>query len=180
MSIAQVARPVSRTANTAGTLKPVPAVSLNALASIFDRQVLHGIPYGFGAKAKTLSMLPEKIQAIDCSGEVRYLLAQGSKQNLIIPDGSVTQREWCEDRLRQVDYLDLPMADPSRLFIAFITPFINGCGRVGHVWLVGKFDSDWSPDTLESYGGRGVGSRNWNNRTLMRMVHKCFELPTMA
>ncbi len=180
MSIAQVARRFPRIANPAGTLKPVPAVSLNALASIFDRQVLHGIPYGFGAKAKSLSMLPEKMESIDCSGEVRYLIAQGSKQSLIIPDGSVTQREWCEVHLREVNYLDLPMADSSRLFIAFITPFKNGCGRVGHVWLVGKFDADWSPDTIESYGGHGVGSRDWNNRTLMRMVHKCFELPTIA
>ncbi len=180
MSLAQKPRSIITPHHLAGTLVPVAAVSLSLLTGIFDRQVLHGIPYGFGHKAKSLTMLPEKINSIDCSGEVRYLLAQGSKQNLIIPDGSVTQREWCEPRLREVDYNDLPMADESRLFIAFITPFINGCGRVGHVWLAGKFDSDWAPDTLESYGGHGVGSRNWNARTLMRMVHKCFELPTIA
>lgn len=179
MSLTPSARPAATTPNTAGTKKRVAAVDLRLVETIFDRQVLHGIRYGYGVKAKSLTMLPEKMEAIDCSGEVRYLLAQGSKQNLIIPDGSVVQREWCEDHLREVKYADLPMADSSRLFIGFITPFINGCGRVGHVWLISKIDTDWAPDTMESYGGHGVGSRNWNARTLWRMVHKSFELPTI-
>ncbi len=157
--------------------KVVTPIRVPLLTDTFDNQIIQGVPYGYGDKAPSLHCDTSEINTIDCSGEVRYLLAKASMGKLIIPDGSVTQREWCEWNLVEKNYRDLAMADKSRLFIAFITPGINGCGKVGHVWLVGKFDDDWAPDTMESYSGHGVGSRNWNHRTLWRMVHKCFELP---
>jgi hypothetical protein len=154
-------------------------VHLNILTDVFDRQVLHGVSYGYGVKPPTLHSDPSEFEKVDCSGEFRYLLAKGSMGKMIVPDGSIKQREWCEWNLVEKRYRDLAMADKNRLFACFITPGINGCGKVGHVWLVGKFDTDWLPDTMESYGGHGVGSRDWNNRTLWRMVHKCFEIPTV-
>lgn len=149
-------------------------ISLKKLRATHRALIARGVRYGLGAKAPSMRTKPSEISRIDCSGEFRYLIAQATDQKLIIPDGSWNQRKWFEDNdFKQVPYVEVAKADPHRLFAAFITAGVNGCGRVGHVWLV----NDGS--TLESYGGHGVGSRKWSVKTLVNQVHECFELPTV-
>lgn len=153
-------------------------INLKMLLRTHDNATMHGIPYGFGDKAPSLSCDTGEIRRIDCSGYARFLLAKATDQKLIIPDGSWNQRDWCErQRLPRKRYVDLHYADNSRLFIAFITPHVNGAGSVGHVWLVNQMDSDWPVETMESYGGHGVGSRRWDTGVLRRQCAACFELP---
>jgi hypothetical protein len=156
-------------------------VDLAKLHNVFDRMCLAGTTYLLGGKAPSLNAEPEDIDRIDCSGFVRYAIYQAGN-GFKIPDGSFKQREWCEEQgLHEVaDYADINAhMTKNRLFIAFITAGVRGAGRVGHVWLIGDFDPDRGADTMESYGGHGVGSRQWNHPVLVRRVHKVFEIPTI-
>lgn len=161
----------------------IPAINLEKLESIFAQLERRGVQYGLGAKAPKLTCPPSAIKKIDCSGAVRYLLFQATDGALVLPDGSQNQRAWCEAKaregdLRKVNYEDAAnYITDTRLFIAFIKPFVNGCGEVGHVWLLTNYDNAPGADTLESYGGVGIGSRPWNSRTLRREVFSCYELP---
>lgn len=155
-------------------------VDLSTLLDLHSRCELRGIRYGLGSKAKSLTQDSHTISRIDCSGYVRYLIAKATNQKLILPDGSWNQRDWCENNglHRLQKYSDVVYGDKSRLFIAFITPHINGAGSIGHVWLVARVDGDNVPDTIESHGGKGVDTRAWNHLTLRRQCAACFELPT--
>jgi hypothetical protein len=174
-------------------------VDLNTLERDFAQLERQGVAYGLGAKAEgsfyegvrwnphstgQLSTPLTTVKHLDCSGFVRYALYRATEGKLIIPDGSQVQREWCE---RQAAAKLLHKASKyentnkyltkERLFIAFIKPWTNGCGAIGHVWLIGQFDKDISAETIESYGGPGVGSRPWNARKLLREVYSVYELP---
>lgn len=111
-----------------------------------------GVRYALGAKAARLQAWPPDYDHIDCSGWVRAALAWASAGRLIIPDGSVNQREWCETHgLKRSAYGSLTLEDEI-VRIAFIRPGV--VHRVGHVYLA--FDGR----TMESWGGRGPGSRS--------------------
>ena len=58
--------------------------------------------------------------------------------------------------------------DPNRLFIGFIQP---AGGHPGHVWLIYK------GKTLESHGGAGVSSRDWDTPILLSKASAAYELP---
>lgn len=144
-----------------------------------------GIGYGLGAKAPKMSFPPDRIEKIDCSGFVRWALFHATGGALLLPDGSQNQREWCEwkernGHMRKTSSYENAaryMTD-SRLFICFIKPGVNGCGNVGHVWLLCNADNENGADTIESCGGRGVTSRRWDTLVLRRQVYSVFELPT--
>ena len=156
-------------------------VNLSKVLTIFSGQVLQGIRYRLGGKAPSLNATPSQLEkGIDCSGEVRLLLFQGTDGELKIPDGSWLQREWCEKNLEEVPYSQAINAKPGELYIAFITAGVKGAGKIGHVWLIAQRDGDAIAETMESYGGHGIGSRPANTGVLMRLVHKCFRVPTTA
>jgi len=124
------------------------------------------VKYKLGAKP-SLGCDSSKFSLSDCSGWVRWAL---DCAGLALPDGSAAQHEWAAAHLREVRYKDAgTMADPSRLFIAFIAP---GSG-IGHVWLVNAGAS------LECRGHTGVSSRPWDNPTLLHAVSACCELPVI-
>ncbi len=159
-------------------MSKIPLISLALVWARFDSLQRRGVPYGYGAKAPGLSCLPSAISTIDCSGAFRYLMYQGSKGQLITPDGSQMQREWAEKNLREVPYGNAARYMTNRrLFVAFIKPFRNGCGNVGHVWLLAQRGGVAA--TIESHGGGGIDSRRWNYPVLAREVYSCFELPTV-
>jgi hypothetical protein len=148
-------------------MKPI---NLDILLTVYAHLRERGTRYRLGAKAPSLGCDTREIGAIDCSGFVRYALAKASGQGLILPDGSVNQHDWCRAQgLHQVDYNNLPEADSSRLFIAFIEP-----NPVGHVWL------ETGGLTLESHGGSpgGPDRRAWDTGVLLHSVSACYELPT--
>lgn len=130
----------------------------------------HGVAYGLGAKAGA-SVKPDNIAKIDCSGYVRYMVLNCSDLTEF-RDGSQNQREWCEKNLRKVEggYKDVIRYGGERMFICFIKPFTNGCGKVGHVWFV------HDGETYESCGGRGVTNRPVDTGVLRRECFNCFEV----
>lgn len=166
---------------------PLTPVDLDLLDTVFARLAHRGIPYRLGGKIPLDSDTsdPRIARGVDCSGFTRYALAKATNGALVIPDGSWNQHDWCRKQAlhRLAQYSDVTQADPSRLFIAFIN---TEPGRVGHVWLIHRAQTsgiDWKeipPTTLESHGGRGVDSRPWNTRILLRLVSECFELLTTA
>ena len=124
----------------------LPPIDIAMLERDFAQLQRRGVVYGYGAKAPSLACDLSRIKAIDCSGYVRLALYRASGGALTIPDGSQMQRAFFEDAareglVREVKYADAAkhMTD-SRLFIAFIKPFTKGCGSVGHVWLLSKYD----------------------------------------
>ncbi|BCM88825.1 hypothetical protein IAD21_00667 [Abditibacteriota bacterium] len=160
---------------------PTTPVNLLVLRRVFAAQAARGIHYRLGGKAPTLNAAPAQLDSgIDCSGEVRLLLHQATGGTLTLPDGSWNQRAWCETHLEEVPYSQALHAGNGELFIAFITPGMRGVGRIGHVWLVLGQGQSHLATTMESYGGHGIGSRPANTPVLLRQVHKCFRLPTMA
>jgi hypothetical protein len=155
----------------------VPPVSLAVMETVFnnmDGRVL----YRLGAKPPSLTCDTAQIQQIDCSGFSRYILARASVQKLILPEGSQNQLAWClSEGLHRINpYSDVALAasDPSRLFIAFLTPGSDG---IGHVWLLRSKSGEMR--TRESHGGGvGVDSRPWDNPRIAS-CHWCFELPAV-
>jgi hypothetical protein len=161
--------------------KTIPPVDLPKLESLFAQLERQGVTYRLGAKANQLHDPPSKITALDCSGFVRWIIAQATDFQLILPDGSQMQREWASTAgLHQLSkYSDCnTYLTEKRLFIAFIRPNYNGAGTIGHVWLCGQFDNDREAETMESRGGIGVDSRPWDSLVLRKQVYSCFELPT--
>lgn len=155
--------------------KPIDLDKLDAIFTEMDRD---GCAYRLGAKAKRLDMDPGLIAAIDCSGFSRLAIYQASG-GWDIGEGSQNQLAYFEKLAAQgivhklSKYADVQYAaqDEGRLFICFIKVNTNGCGKVGHVWLV------QAGDTMESRGGVGVDSRPWNTRVLKKQAFAAFELP---
>lgn len=137
------------------------------------------VAYGYGVKAPSLDCDSSVIRLIDCSGDSRYLIAKATNGQWIIPDGSQAQREYFENSgLHKIaKYSDVQYANPARLFICFIKPNTNGCGDVGHVWMVGQKATHGSIETIESHGGKGVDSRRWDTSVLVNQFYNGFEIP---
>jgi hypothetical protein len=134
---------------------------------------LDSVKYQFGAKPPFLSAPLDALRVLDCSAYARIQLFHATSGALVIPDGSVNQREWCEKeglhQLKKYSDVQYAITDKSRLFICFVKPF---AGVAGHVWFVrgGR--------TYESRGGAGVSSRGWNLTFAKLRNAVAFELPT--
>lgn len=152
-------------------------VSLSLMETIFNN-VDGRVGYLLGAKSPNLTCDTADIRQIDCSGFSRYVLARSSGQRLILPDGSQNQLAWCLSeglhRVNPYSGVQSAAADPSRLFIAFLTPGKDG---IGHVWLLRSRNGEMQ--TRESHGHHGVDARDWNNPNLVS-CRWCFEIPTAA
>lgn len=114
------------------------------------------VGYHLGAKAnsfgQSLTAFPPRYSQIDCSGWVRAALAYATRGEVILPDGSVNQHDWCAGKgLKASTYRSL-LLDDGVLRIAFIVP--SAAHPVGHVFLCrGR-------KTMESWGGNGPGTRS--------------------
>jgi hypothetical protein len=163
-------------------------VDVSALISLFNQLQRRGVRYVYGGKAEDksvnprstgrLSTPPDTIDGLDCSGFTRYALYQAS--GLDIRDGSENQLEFFQGGgFRQIEsYADVN-EDIGRggLYIGFIKPHVNGCGPIGHVWLVYKRINGVAAETFECHGGGGVDSRPWNTAALFHEEYMTFELP---
>jgi hypothetical protein len=108
------------------------------------------IKYKMGTKCK-IDADSADIKQIDCSGFVRWLIYRISGFEMV--DGSFLQRLSLDNLgFQHCNYTDCAKMDDV-LRIAFITP---EDGKAGHVFLV------CNGQTVESYGGHGVGRRPWN------------------
>ena len=126
------------------------------------------VEYELGAKAPALSCKPEQINAIDCSGFVRWLIYNATHGQVTMPDGSQNQLAFCrKSDYKSTDYDNTSLLD-NRLRIAFMSP-AHGQQWPRHVWLI------INGQTIESYGGHGPGRRTWNNH-ILKPVSACFVL----
>ncbi len=126
------------------------------LAKYLGACVARGVGYQLGAKAdsdgRSLAAFPPRYDHIDCSGFLRAAVAWATDGGLILPDGSVNQREWCQNHgLKRSNYLALLRQD-GIVRIAFIRATTTE--RIGHVYLC------YNKQTIESYGGHGPGMRS--------------------
>ena len=170
-------------ANAAPTVKPAAPISLQKLEFLYAQLKEQNVKYGYGSKAGDYS--PDgtlaranvaKISKIDCSGMVRFGAYVASADTLIIPDGSQVQLDWAAKNLKRASSYEnaARYMNKKRLFIAFIKPYTNGCGSVGHVWFLRERHD--KPMTVESHGGVGVNSRAWDVRTLKNQVYAVYEM----
>lgn len=163
-------------------------VNRKKLLSLHAALIKRGVDYGFGAKAEGgsdprngrrwnrdsthhLSTPVSTIENLDCSGLIRYEAFQASGGDLVLPDGSQAQLDWCRKNWKQVGYGFCENRD-NVLRIAFMTPGVHGVGSIGHVWWI------FNGNTLESYGGHGVGSHKWS--VYASRVSACFEVPSIS
>lgn len=138
------------------------------LVELMDATFLHH-SYRMGSKPRLGSSAGQWTRT-DCSGYIRWLLHGCTKPAVKLPEGSVEQREWCEQHA-------LKATSPSYkanggllddiLRIAFIRPTKR---KAGHVWLV------INGRTIESYGGHGPGRRPWDTKVLLKNVDGCYVL----
>ncbi|WP_395735916.1 hypothetical protein [Prosthecobacter sp.] len=145
-------------------------VSREKCFSLLNQLIAAKTKYGLGSKAHPINAEPSKIKAIDCSGLVRYLVYNASKDHSF-PDGSWTQMDYLtKKKFRKVDYKHKASLNDSWLRIAFIK---KSGSHPGHVWLIhnGK--------TIESHGGKGPDRRPWNASVLVKGVCCCFDLGPM-
>lgn len=155
-------------------------INLTHLITLFDHMTSHRIKYALGVKAPDLQMDSSKINVLDCSGFIQYCFAKCTDPPLIIPAGSWLQNDYfIANDFREVEYGDLHYADPSRLFISTIRAGRNGAPKIGHIWFTRQDHSHSIPQTMECYGGHGVGTRAWNTHVLMSQVFQTFEIPTV-
>jgi len=142
-------------------------VDRNLLIALINKTMDGHCHYELGGKAPSLDADSLSIEGIDCSGYVRWLLHRIS--GITIPDGSWTQRKWCQDQgFKSVKYGAGNAGQKDNILrIAFMDPIP---GESGHVWLI------INGQTIESFGGHGPGRRDWNEGILMRSVDYCFVL----
>jgi hypothetical protein len=133
---------------------PWPLVDLNVsrLTAYLARCELLGIGYGLGAKAHNLTANPPDYADIDCSGWVRAAVAVATFGKTILPDGSVTQHDWCDRVGLKVSSRAALLLPDGLTRIGFIVP--TPAHNIGHVFLCRNLK------TLESWGGHGPGSRS--------------------
>jgi hypothetical protein len=179
--------PIVPGAPQAGAATTTP-VDVSALISLFNQLQRRGVKYLYGGKANDkstnrrsngrLSTPPDTIDGLDCSGFTRYALYQ-TAAGLDIRDGSENQLEWFQGgSFRQLESYSDVNEDIGRsaLYIAFIKAHVNGCGPIGHVWLVYKRTDGVAAETFECHGGGGLDSRPWNTATLFHEEYMAFEL----
>jgi hypothetical protein len=146
-------------------------IDLEFLSICHDNGAAHGIPYVWGAKPDP-SLTTDQITGSDCSGWARYLFG---RQGITLPEGSQEQMEWFKSKGpgdATADYAAVGNSPAGELFICFALDTRASGGHAGHVWFVE------SGETMECYGGVGVGSRLWYNRVLRRIFHVAFRVPT--
>lgn len=143
----------------------VKPIDLALMRECFDHLAVRGVPYVWGAKAAP-GVDSSEITGLDCSGFFQFVM---SKQGIAVPEGSYQQMEWCKaQRLELTTSYRHACCPPSQLWACFA---IQEGSRPGHVWLVDD------GETMECYGGHGVGSRRWNTAVLTRIFHAAFRLP---
>lgn len=151
----------------------VSMIDLDLLKELF-RKTRGRVQYRLGMKCKLTADSQDLVQ-IDCSGYVRWILFRASGGTLKLPDGSQQQLAWARKNLKPVGYKDVAaycQKDPSRLFIAFLSPK-PGASWPRHVWLLRSQGGQMA--TIESHGSGGVNTRPWNVRALVG-CKECFEI----
>ena len=135
-----------------------------------------GVTYKLGAKAVQHSAFPvfdypPTFSQIDCSGFSRFSLYHATAGQVLLPDGSVNQNDWCAAqgfKHRSIaagqDYT--AGMGQNVLYLCFCRTGSRS-EAIGHVWMVaGSGGQLW---TIESNGGVGPNSRPASTPVLMQI-----------
>jgi hypothetical protein len=122
-------------------------VHLASLLGLFNQLQRQGVSYRLGAKADNRQFNPQSdgqlstavntITSLDCSGFTRYILYASSGD--LVPNGSQNQLSYFQQNIGADVSLLSTYVDVNRtvsgptLSIAFIKPFVNGCGNIGNI-----------------------------------------------
>lgn len=126
------------------------------------------VHYGMGDKAPEPFSFPPNFHAIDCSGFARWVIFHATGGDVLMPDGSYVQSDWCEQHgFKKTDYANAANHD-GHVRIAFHHPGGRGGDGTGHVWII------LNGMSLESYGGHGPGSRSYSHQWFLDHVDACY------
>lgn len=131
--------------------------------------------YQYGAK-QSAELAPNQWEFIDCSGLTKYTAKRAWGINL--PDGSVNQHEWCEQKALPVcRYSEVGPLDDNVLRICFLDP-IPETNEPGHAFFL------CSGLTFESHGrdnGKdGPDRRPWDAEVLLSRNPACYVLGNLV
>jgi hypothetical protein len=116
------------------------------------------VTYGLGKKVPFLGAVPGRdFKQVDCSGFVREAIRLSTSPPARFPDGSVIQHDWIRAHGFETSTIAAGMEHDGAVRIAFLAPQDSPL-RIGHVVLIS------GGMTLESHGGVGPDSREWNGR----------------
>jgi hypothetical protein len=139
------------------------------------------VRYEMGAKVRDLAGDSQLVTTADCSGLVQFLVARGSDGRIILPAGSVSQREWClSHSLERQDYKAAAGNQDNVLRLCFISAersqAVRGNQSARHAFMM------FNGVSLESHGrglsGRdGCDPRPWDTAVLL-LCDYCFVFPS--
>ena len=145
-----------------------------------------GVTYELGAKAAQhpappIFDYPPTFSTIDCSGFARWAMYHATAGQVVMPDGSVNQNDWCAAQglkhhaiAEGQDYTS--GMGLNVLYACFCRAGSRGEG-IGHVWYVAGTGSQlW---TLESHGGVGPSTRLATTGVLMRICTDIYALASI-
>ena len=114
------------------------------------------VSYGLGKKVPFHGAVPGRdFTQVDCSGFVREAIRLATNQPF--PDGSVVQHDWIRAHGFEKSTIPAGADSDGAVRIAFLRPQ-DAASHIGHVVLIA---SGW---TLESHGGVGPDSREWDGQ----------------
>jgi hypothetical protein len=142
-------------------------VKREVLVKVVKESTTAGIKYEMGSKPPSMDTPWHSIDDLDCSGFARKFIHDITEGKVVMPDGSMGQRIWCQKQgFQKIAYKDCTKQG-DKLIIAFMDPVKK---EAGHVWF------EISGLTIESRGGVGPSRRKWNTAKLLNNVDYCFVL----
>ena len=162
---------------------PTLPVDIGKLHDVLAACQHDGVTYKLGAKAPQSSTwpvfdYPPTFSALDCSAFARYSMYHATAGEILLPDGSVNQNDWCAAQ----GFKHRSIADGQDytagmglnvLYACFCRTGSRG-EKIGHVWYVaGSGGQLW---TLESHGGVGPDSRLASTPVLVRIATDIYAL----
>lgn len=143
-------------------------LSLPYFNGTFEHALDLKVFYDFGGKFKDITDFTPAEKGVDCSGFIRWFLYHASNGAVLFPDGSVNQNEWCKHlKLPRFTYGIAALNRTGAAFICFKPPTK---GKAGHVWIIRN------GRTIESYGGKGIGSRSALTHILLLRCRDCYRI----
>lgn len=146
---------------------------LEVLARLNDQ-----IPYKMGGKPSSLKLTTEqflaerRVEGVDCSGFVRWLLYRSSGGKVRIRDGTFAQRDDFRAMADAMHRAPVPYSDCGKHDgVLRVAGFVKSQKvKFGHIWVV------LDGLTGESHGHGGVDRRPWDTGHLENLATWCYPL----
>jgi hypothetical protein len=131
------------------------------------------VTYELGDKVyQPLSVEPENVTSLDCSGFIKYVVQRTTFSHQSMPAGSHQQETWCRNRLVVCDYATDAASQDGSVLIAFRDRTRT---LIRHVWLV---INGWTVECTRRSGRNGPTSFRWDVRR--EEANDCFWLGELS